>query len=252
MNSQSQQRDSLIQLFPGIGDTTYSFDKEYFELFQNIEGFEYAVFYIRDNNEFVSKVNINIEGVVKDTVFVNRLSVLENVRLKIRKIESENHKKLESPQEVIIFTKNKSQYKGLFEMFSKENLYLISTEKAENRYKVVISEVDSILIPGESKVASSMGWGALTGLVIGGLLGIAGGDDKSGILRFSAEEKALGFGALFGLVGAIIGLIVGLSSSVDEEIIQFDTDFNLHQLNNIAYYNFIYNETSDKKYIEVQ
>lgn len=52
----SQEQDSLIQLYPGLGDTLEFFDREYFQLFQNIEGFEYAVFYIRDNKELVSKV----------------------------------------------------------------------------------------------------------------------------------------------------------------------------------------------------
>ena len=53
-------------------------------------------------------------------------------------------------------------------------------------------------------------------------------------------------------VVAIIGLVVGLQSSESEEIIQVDKDFDLHQLKNIAYYYFIYNETREKKYIEIK
>ena len=43
----SQQKDSLIQLYPGLGDTLELFNRDYFELFQNIDGFEYATFYIK-------------------------------------------------------------------------------------------------------------------------------------------------------------------------------------------------------------
>ena len=252
INSFAQVRDSLIQLYPGIGDTIFSFDREYFELFQKIDGFEYAVFYIRDNEKLVSKVTFNFEGKIKDTVSTYGLSSLQNIRSKIRKIDEENNKKLKSPREVIVFTKDNNQYKGLLEMFSKENLYLISSEQSDYKYKIPISKVDSIIIPGESKVASSIGWGALIGFVVGGLLGIVGGDDEEGFIKFTAEEKALGGGAFLGLVGAIIGLIVGLSSSESDQEIQIEKDSDILGLNSFVYYYFIYNETREKKYIEIQ
>lgn len=252
INSFAQTRDSLIQLYPGIGDTIFLFDRDYFKLFPKIGGFEYAVFYIRDNKELVSIVTYNSGSVVRDTLSTYSLSALENIRLKIRKISNENYEKLEPPREVMIFTKEANQYTGLLEMFSKENLYLISSGQSDDRFKIPISKVDSILIPGESRVASSMGWGALIGFCVGGLLGIASGDDKGGFVNFSAGKKALGFGGLLGGVGAIIGLVVGLSSSENEEVIQIDKDFDLHQLKNIAYYYFVYNETREKKYIEIK
>ena len=93
VNSYSQKQDSLIQLYPGIGDTLYYFDKEYFELFQTVKGFKYAVFYIRDNKELVSLVTFKSEGILKDTVTTYGLSLLENVRLNIKKtIEGNNNR----------------------------------------------------------------------------------------------------------------------------------------------------------------
>ena len=97
-----------------------------------------------------------------------------------------------------------------------------------------------------------MGWEALIGLVVGGLIGILGGDDEEGFIRFTAEEKALGTGAILGIVGAVIGLIAGLSSTESDQEIQIEMDSDIFGLDTFAYYYFIYNETREKIYIEIQ
>ena len=249
INSFAQTRDSLIQLYPGIGDTIFSFDREYFELFQTIDGFEYAVFYIRDNKKLVSKITFNSESRVKDTISTYNLSVLNNIRTTIRKIDGENNKKLESPREVIVFTKDKNQYKGLLEMFSKERLYLISSEQSNYRYKIPISNVDRILLSGESNVLASMGIGALIGIAAGAVIGYIASDKDDSVGK---DGGAIIFGAFMGIVGAIIGLIAGLSDSESDQEIQIEKDSDILELKRIAYYYFIYNETREMKYIEIK
>jgi hypothetical protein len=250
INSFPQTRDSLIQLYPGIGDTIYSFDREYFELFQNVDGFEYAVFYIRDKNELVSKVTFNFEGILKDTVSTYGLQALENVRSTIRKIDGENNKKLDSPREVIIFTKDENQYKGLLEMFSKKNLYLISSEQTDYRYKIPISNVDRIFLTGESNVLASVGIGALIGIAVGAVIGYVASDE--GDYFGGKGGGATISGAFFGLVGAIIGLIAGFADSESDQEIKIEKDSDILELKRIAYYYFIYNETREMKYIEIK
>ena len=90
IHSFAQTHDSLIQLYPGIGDTIFSFDREYFELFQTIDGFEYAVFYIRRDESLVSKVSYTSDGILKDTIFKQPLSALDNARKSIDKIEKKS------------------------------------------------------------------------------------------------------------------------------------------------------------------
>ena len=80
INSFPQTRDSLIQLHPGIGDTLNIFDRNYFKFYPQIDGFEFAVYYTRDNEFLVSKV-IHIEnGIRADTSFVLPLSALIRMR----------------------------------------------------------------------------------------------------------------------------------------------------------------------------
>ena len=83
-----QEQDSLVQLYPGLGDTLDLFNRDYFEMFQNIDGFEYAVFYIRDNEYLVSKVTYSTKESFKDTTFIQRLSALDDARTNIEQIEN--------------------------------------------------------------------------------------------------------------------------------------------------------------------
>ncbi len=47
------------------------------------------------------------------------------------------------------------------------------------------------------------------GAGLGALVGLASGDDKSGLIRFTAWEKAGVLGVSLGVVGTLIGLIAG-------------------------------------------
>ena len=145
-------------------------------------------------------------------------------------------------------------------MFSKEYLYLFAEDNGVNntrndRYKIKLADVDSIIILNESKVLSSMGWGALIGFVFGGVIGFVGGattDDPSGIFQIDAAGGAVLGGVFFGLIGGIAGLISGLGSSTDDEFIQYNSQEELTRLNDYAEYYFIYDEVIENSYAEIK
>ncbi len=56
VNSFSQEQDSLIQLYPGIGDTLNIFDRNYFKFYPQFDGFEFAVYYTEIMNFFSRKL----------------------------------------------------------------------------------------------------------------------------------------------------------------------------------------------------
>ena len=173
----AQERDSLIQLYPGLSDTVDQFDRNYFELFQNIDGFEQAVFYIRNNQKLVSKVTYSENGKTRDTTFIQQLSALDDVRKNIAEIEKENEKKYESPKEVLIKSKIGNKYECQLEMFNKKYFYFLSesnlhSDKNYNyKFKILVNNIDSMNIAGKSVTWPTIGWGALIGT--GVLLGAA-------------------------------------------------------------------------------
>ena len=249
-----QEKDSLIQLYPGLGDTLDRFDRDYFGLFQWDKDFESARLFIRNDKQLISKVTYFKSGFRKDTLFKQPLSSLAKARLQIQLIDDENEKRIISAREVVIVLKSGTHLKGNLDMFSKKYLYtttipdLQPAESSKLKIKVPASEVDSIILIGESKVLSSMGWGFLSGAVIGGLIGFASGDDEGGFVSFSKEEKALGGGVALGLVGGLIGLIAGIFSSTNDETIKSDTQIALLQLKDYAKYYFSYDESVEQNY----
>ena len=53
------------------------------------------------------------------------------------------------------------------------------------------------------------GIGALVGVTSGAFMGYTSGDDRRGWFRFTAEEKAVGYGVGLGVAGLVIGTVVG-------------------------------------------
>jgi len=252
VNSFSQVQDSLIQLHPGIGDTLDIFDRNYFQLFQQIDGFEYAVFYIRDNKQLISKVTYSYDDTIRDTTIIQELSALQNIRRDIYKIGKWKNEKIESLREVKITSRNGEKYSGVLEMFSKEYMYLYSDEDwllriKEHRYKIKISEVDTVFIMGESNVLSSTGWGALAGVLAGAVIGVTMTPQN-----YDSGEFALAGAAIIGTIGGIIGLIVGLLSSTDDIIITINSQKDIPKLIDYAKYYFKYDENIEKIYTEIK
>ncbi len=254
----SQQKDSLIQLYPGLGDTLDSFDRNYFELFQNIEGFEYAVFYIRDNKYLVSNVTCTKEGLSQDTVFVQNVSALGTARSRIEQIENENNKNIEMSRECIVVTNSGTRFKAKLEMFSKKNLYLVSNQHTltvnptELKFKLPIQNLDSLIFLAQSNVMGSVGWGALIGLAIGGGLGLLSGGDPKGFLVKTTEEAVIFWGVIGIVIGSVIGLIAGLGSSSGDEIIEIDSQYDVLALKGDTKYYFRYDESIDQRFKKIE
>ena len=255
-----QQIDSLIQILPGteIGDTIDLFDREFFNLYPNVEGFQEASLYVRDNDKLVSRMKLKISNVIIDSVNIYSLAVLRQQRLNLTKLEAENDKKSEIKPDAVISLKDGRSINGQVIMFSKSDLYFYSEGNIANEIsptdalKIPALKINEVNILGQNKTWSHAGWGALWGVGIGGIIGFVTGDDESGFLQFTKEEKALLVGSLFGLVGGIIGLISGISSSTDDNIIHFNSNLNLLKLKDYSKYNFRYDENINKDYKELE
>jgi len=252
----SQNRDSLIQIYPGIGDTIDLFDRDFFNLYPDVEGYQQASLYIRDNNKLVSKLKLKISNKIVDSSVVNLLSALKSVRQNISKLDEENNLKSRNEPDVIISLKDERLVKGQLIMFSKDNLYLKSENEDPNKIsqsadlKISNLSVSEINIVGQDNTWSSAGMGVLIGALLGGILGFAAGDDESGFIQFSSEEKALGLGITFGILGGLIGLIAGSSSSTDDYIIRYNSKMDLLKLKDYSKYYFRREESIDEKYKE--
>jgi hypothetical protein len=253
----SQQKDSLIQLYPGLGDTINLFDREYFNLYKNIEGFQKASLYVRDNSKLISRLRLDISGDLVDTIFIQPISMLEKVQTDINKIISENEKRTEIKANTLLTLEDDRSINGKLNMFSKVNLYFISENDVINefqstKFKIPVSKVDKINILGESKTWSYAGWGALIGLAVGGIIYFSTKDDIT-------TNSGIGGGGFKGIeiisvpiLGGLIGLITGSISSTDDVIYKINSEYDLLRLKNYAKYYFGYDEVIEEEYISLE
>ncbi len=121
---------------------------------------------------------------------------------------------------------NDEKYKGEL-LFVNYQKVIISQKFDDNdnvinngntNYRVyAIDSIKAITVFGKSKILINMGIYTLIGVGTGALIGIASGDDTHGFIRFSALEKALGFGIILGTLGLITGLVSGIISSTSDK-----------------------------------
>ncbi len=93
----------------------------------------------------------------------------------------------------------------------------MSARNSNYRDRLLPIQINRIIIPGKSQFGPGLGLGFLTGFGTGAIIGVASGDDKSGLFRFSAAAKAFLIGVPLGVVGAIVGGIIGASHGRDDE-----------------------------------
>jgi hypothetical protein len=257
----SQGLDSLIEINTEIGRTIGTFDNQYYGLFNQIEGFQKAELFIRDNKYLVSKIFFFSQNKMLDTILVQPLAVLDSLRLQVNLIQEEYDDKLDFPVKVKIKDLIGNKYEGELEMFSKQYFYLYSEDgiithnTSHLRVKIPVSDIESIVVFGGSKVLSSMGWGALAGFILG-VYGSTDASTQSSGLLGKGDMDDFTYSTCMGLLGAsagaFYGLIVGLILPSSEELIEFNSIYDLIKLKEYVKYNPGDKSPPGAKYFQVE
>jgi len=234
----AQEPDSLIELYPGFGNEIDRFDKEYYGILYEYDDFEKAVFFIRNDKYFVSKITLSQQGNSTDAVLVQPLSSLDSIRALISELEK-RYDNSEVRSEVSIITLSGDKYEGKLEMFSKKYFYLYSDKSIATggtshlRVKIPVSNIEAIILPGESYTLPGMGWGALAGLVVGLVVSLTSVESQN-FWIYDSKMMVTGF---FAVLGAGIGALIGLGTSTSDEVIEITTTYDLIKLKELAKYN---------------
>ncbi len=86
---------------------------------------------------------------------------------------------------------------------------VISNLKNIEKQRIYFNNIKIIKFRKRGEIVKGVLFGAFTGFAVGGLIGLASGDDKGYIINFTAGEKGLVAGTLLTIPGAIIGGIIG-------------------------------------------
>ena len=240
----AQQADSLIELVPGIGKRIGIVDKEYYGLFPRFKSFEKAELFIRDHKQLISKISYFELNQIKDTTLIQSIFVLDSLRSQINQIQEEYDNKFTSPVEVKVVTVSGDKYEGKLEMFSKRYLYLFSDKSivtggtSHLRVKIPISDIEAVVVPGQSNVLLGIGIGALVGAVVGLAIGLSSAkDEKACIFTIKKEHQAICLSAFTGVIGSLAGLLFGVVSSSGDEVLGISRISDIIKLKEYAKYN---------------
>jgi hypothetical protein len=252
----AQVKDSLIQLTPQIGDNISLSERNYYDLFPNIQGFEYATIYIRNDTVAVSRIIYQNENRKSEELIIrNNVVYIGNLRAYIRQIDNDNlafQKRSEELKQiekfggisqlttlVTVTTKDGYDYKGWLWSVKEDSIFIIpdtistkSTLDIVNNYLTFTSEdIQSVFIESEDNVGSGFGTGALIGAGIGVLSGLLANAFFS---EMGAEDNAVGAallgGLTFGLGGGFIGMIIGSATSGEDETVQINSAADMELL----------------------
>ncbi len=118
---------------------------------------------------------------------------------------------------LVIQEKDDQQVRG--ELIAvKENSLLLKESDSGSDLSVDIKDIRTITIGKDTNFQSSVLFGLIMGAGFGAVSGIASGDDDPGLMSFTAEDKALMYGAALGLIGVVMGGIFGVMSGADKTI----------------------------------
>ncbi len=75
--------------------------------------------------------------------------------------------------------------------------------------KLHIIDIEKIKTRRNNSIGRGIWIGAVTGFVVGGIIGLVDGDDPAGFLAMTAGEKAIKAGVALSIGGAVIGGLIG-------------------------------------------
>ena len=235
----SQGVDSLIQIYPGIGDTLSAFTSNYIGLFSDVKDFNYAVFYVRNNESLITKIYTSSSDSSNEIIRIQKLSSIDSLQHIIRQIDLINTELLNERRDFSLFTNEGNFIEGEIEMFDENYIYVIAEgvradHLGKMKYRIPVKDISEINLEGSSNVLLGMciggAAGAIIGLVVANSIAHSADTKETNNLNESASNCASGFTAglagatAFGAItlgGFLIGTLIGVTTSTDDEVFDF-------------------------------
>jgi hypothetical protein len=239
--------DSLIQIYPGIGDTLTVYNRNYLGLFPEVEDFDYAMFFIRDNDKLVTKIYSSNQVSSTGAILIQNLTAKDSFYSIIEKSDLDNTKLISSSWwDAKIKTKDDNIIEGELIMFDYNYLYVIAENLradhiGKKTYRIPVSEVKEIFQEENSN--------RFLGICIGGSLGTFLG---FGVAKSIGDFEALKYWFALAFIGTTIGGIIGHATSTKGEMIYFESDMDVLKLKGRTAYIIDKSHLKKQKYYEMQ
>lgn len=238
---------------PLIGDTLTLEERDYYQLFPQIEGFQFAVFYLNPDSTLNADVKYSDDGVLKDTLIKNYRS-LKNLNYHIYARDAlengmpERVLNYQAPvyskgAEVSTYMDDGSETSGELLSVRKNSILLLNPDcddrllNADCINQVNASEIDKLIIKGNSNVVLGVSLGILASVVVGAIIYSSNYENSNSWLRGLAAYEQSKTPIILSSIGLItLGATIGIFTSNPEEVIKIYSEKDIRGLSSYSRY----------------
>jgi hypothetical protein len=202
--SVAQEIQSPFIVSPLIGDTLSLEERDYYNLLPTFNGFQFASFCLNADSLLDVRVSYKTRYGIRDTL-INNYKSLANMRIYLFKVD------IEMARKVALYTINQNTVSGNLVTISNSSTLLYNEDCNGNNFnancitRINNTDINKLIIEGESDIGMTTLWGTLIGLGVGPAIGAISG------AIYDDNDLSIGMGAAYGLViGPIVGLFGGL------------------------------------------
>ena len=248
-----------------IGDTLSQEERDYYQLFPKIEGFQYAVFYLNPDSSLNAEVKYLVEGHSRDTLIQNYRSLKSlNYHIYARNaLENgipDTAFKFEAPvyskgADVSVYMNNGLETSGELLSVRKNSLLLLKPECNDNLInpdcinKTNFAEIDKLVVKGNSNVAVGIVLGLVAAVAVSAIIYQSNYKNSSSWLHGLAAYEKSKVPIIISSIGCItLGVTIGIFSSTPDEVI---TTFSKYEISGLSTYSrYPSNEPNELKKIK--
>ena len=251
---------------PLVSDTLTLEERDYYLLFPQIEGFQWAVFYLNSDSSLNAYVNFQEDGISRDTLIENYKSLkslnyhiyarnaLEN-KSYVMAYEDKNTK-FDKGADVNVYMNNGLETSGELLCVRENSLLILKPECNENSKnpdcisKINTSEINKLIIEGNSNVAEGLVLGVVAALATGAIISQSNHHSyQSSSISFGGfDEETVASISIAAVCCIGLGAVIGILTSTPDEVIEPFSHYNISGLS--AYSRYQSNEPSALKKIE--
>ena len=233
-NSLAQNDPSPFMVNPVIGDTLSLAERNYYQLFPQIDGFQWAVFYLNPDSSLNANVKYISDKEFRDTL-INNYKSLKTLTYHINArnaLENESRDGFypvykpsnEKGSEVCAYMNDGKETSGELLSVRKSSILILKPDCDENLNNLdcVIhrkaSEIDKLIIKGNSNIIMGIGLGLLASVVAAGVIYQA--NYKSSSWGPPIDEEAVVSMGIATFCCISLGTAVGIITSTPDKTIE--------------------------------
>ena len=244
-----QESENPFVVSPLIGDTLSLAERNFYQLFPQIEGFQWAVFYLNPDSSLNTDVKYLIDELARDTLIQNYKSLKTlNYHIYARNaLENEtpvrafNYKTAGYSEgaDVNVYMTNGLEASGELLFVRENSLLILKPECKDNLINpdcishMSSVEIDKLIIEGNSNLGWGIGFGLLASVIAGVLIYQSNFDSSRWLSGAVAWEKSK-LPIILSTVGCFtLGVTIGIYTSTPDEVIE---PFSEDDLKGLSFY----------------